>query len=226
MPADLLNLAVPAGIGILSLGGYLFSRWNGNAAERALRRAKRVPIHTFPEDTAGRIVGEIEAFEGKSVKAPLSGRSCVAYAVRVEEYQSEGRRGSWEAIVQDFDAVNFTVSDGTGRALVRAAGSWPSPIMDRVGGTGIFSAAAPALDALLQAHGQSSRGLLFNKRLRAYEGVLEVGMRVAVLGIGRRSKDPSDGASGGGYRVGPGGLVMDCLDDGRLLMSNGAPALR
>jgi hypothetical protein len=226
MSQDLFPYLIPTAIGALVAGGYLLDRWFGGGAERAIRRAPRRSIQTFPEGMPGVVRGRIVAHEGKSVRAPLSGRACVAYAVRVEEYQTEGRRGSWQAIVQDFDAVNFLVDDGTGRALVRAAGSWPSPVMDRVGGAGMFADAGPALEELLRAHGQSSRGLLFNKQLRALEGVLSAGTQVAVLGIARRGDEPLGESAGGGYRRGPTSLVIDCLDDGRLLMSNAPPALR
>jgi hypothetical protein len=225
MPVDPLSL-VPIGIGILSVGGYLFAHWYGSAAERAFRKAARYDVASFPDGADGRITGQIEAFEGKLVCAPLSGRECVAYAVRVEEYKREGGRAGWEAIVRDFDAANFVVSDATGRALVRAAGSWPSPIMERAGTTGLLSRPTPELEELLQAQGESSHGLVFRKQLRAYEGVLAVGMRVAVLGKGRRSKDPREAASHGGCRQEPGGLVIECLDDGSLLMSNAPSALR
>jgi hypothetical protein len=214
MSDDLLGL-LPLGIGLVAAGGWLVARWYGSPAERALRKAARYDVASFPNGADGRITGQIEPFEGKVLRAPLSGRACVAYAVRVEEHKREaGRGGTWEAIVRDFDAVSFVVADGTGRALVRAAGSWPSPIMDPVGGTGLLSGPTPELEELLRAHGESSQGLVFRKQIRAYEGVLVVGMRVAVLGKGRRGDDR------------PEALTVECLDDGRLLMSNAPRALR
>ncbi len=224
---DLLYLAAPAVAGLLTIGGYLAVRWSGSPAIRALRRAPRRPSYGFPEGGAARVVGVIEAHEGKTVHAPLSGRTCVAYSVRIEEYENRGRgSASWRTIVQDFDAVNFVVADNTGRALVRAAGSWPSPIMNRVRSTGLFQNAGPALEKLLNAHGHSSRGLLFNKTLRCEEGVLAVGAPVGVLGIGRRESEPLGDGPGGSYREPPGRLVIECLDDGQLPMSNVPAALR
>jgi hypothetical protein len=226
MTPDILALAAPAVIGAASIGAYFFARWWANPAVRALRRAPRRSIDAFPEGTPGRIVGVIEAYEGRTVETPLTTRACVAYSVQVDEYRRQGRSGSWEPIVRDFDAVNFVVSDGTGRALVRAAGSWPSPVMRRVAGSGLLESPSPALEALLSAHGQSSHGLLFKKNLRAMEGVLAVGARVAVLGIGRRSNEPLEGAAEGSYRQSPGTLVIECLDDGTLLMSDEPSTLR
>jgi hypothetical protein len=213
MPADLLSFVAPAA-GFLLLGGYLFARWYGSPVERALRKAERRDIASFPEGATGRIVGVIEAYEGKILEAPLTARDCVAWAVRVEEHQRGRRSESWEPIARDFGAVSFVVADGTGRALVRAAGSWPSPVMERVGGSGISQDPAPNLEAFLDAHGISSRGMVFNKRLRAEEGILAVGMRVAVLGKARRETELE------------GLLVIESLDDGSLLMSNASATLR
>jgi hypothetical protein len=227
MVDDLLYLAAPVVAGLVTFGGYLVARWYGSPALWALRRAPRHAIQSFPEGQPGRIVGIVEAHEGKTVRAPLSGRTCVAYAVRVEECENRGQRGArWKSLVQDFDAMNFVVVDDSGRALVRAAGSWPSPVMDRVRSTGLFQNAGPALETLLNAHGHSSRGVLFNKKLRCEEGVIAVGTRVAVLGIGRRESEPQGDVAVGSYRESPRRLTMECLDDGRLLMSNASATLR
>jgi hypothetical protein len=225
--SDILFFAGPAAAGLLALGGYLVSQWYGSGAVRALRRAPRSPVKGFPVGQAARIVGVIEAYEDKTVVAPVTGRTCVAYSVRVEEYERQsGRSGRWVPVVQDFDAVNFVVADDTGRALVRAAGSWPDPVMREVAGSGAFKAAGTALEELLHAHGQSSRGLVFNRKLRCEEGVLSVGMRVAVLGIGRHENEPLGEAAGGNYRESPGRLVIECLDDGSLPMSNAPSVVR
>jgi hypothetical protein len=224
--SDIFFFVAPAAVGIVSLGGYLVSRWWGSPAVRALRRAPRRPIKGFPEGSAGRIVGVVETYEGRTVRTPLTGRACVAYSVRVEEYQGQGNSGRWEPMVQDFDAVNFVVADDTGRALVRAAGSWPSPIMYQVGGSGMFNDAPPALEEFLNAHGRSSHGFVFNRKLRCEEGALFVGTKVAVLGIGRRESEPLGDTEGASYRESPGRLVIECLDDGTLPMSNAPAALR
>ncbi len=90
----------------------------------------------------------------------------------------------------------------------------------------VVKGAAPVLEQFLSAHGQSSHGLVFNKKLRCEEGVISVGMRVAVLGIGRREKEPLGEATGGSYRESPERLLIECLDDGSLPISNAPSTLR
>jgi hypothetical protein len=211
--SDDLPLLVAPVLGLLAVGGYYLARAFGTPEARAMRALRAVPRSTiaeFPEGGARRIVGVIEAHEGKTLSAPLSGRPCVAYAVVVEEHP-RGRNSMVQTIIEDHDAVPFVVADDTGRALIRAAGSCPTPAMNTVSSTGLFEAASPDFEAYLAAHGHSSQGLLFRKHLRCGEGVLEVGARVAVLGIGRREA---------------GRLIIECLDDGRLLMSNAGSTLR
>jgi hypothetical protein len=225
--SDILFFAGLTAAGLLALGGYVVSQWYGSGAVNVLRRAPLHPITGFPVGQAGRIVGVIEAYEGKSVVTPMTGRTCVAYAVRVEEHQGPGGSGGgWVPVIQDFDAVSFVVADDTGRALVQAAGTWPEPVMEEVGSSSMFTEAAPALEDLLRAHGQSSFGVAFRRRLRCEEGTLEVGMRVAVLGIGRHENEPLGDVTGGSYRESPGRLVIECLDDGSLPMSNAPSVLR
>lgn len=228
MSDDIVMIAAPL-IAALSMGGYYFMRWFGSAnakARRDMRRVPRVSIASFPEGRAGRVVGTIEAHEGKTVIAPMSGEACVAYSILVEEEQGTGRSKHWETIIQDFDAVAFIVNDDAGRALVRAAGSWPAPEMKVVRQAGLFTHASPDLEAFLAKHGHSAQGLIFRKTLRCYEGVLAVGEKVAVVGIGKRETDPVEGEAPGGYRGKPSRLVIESLDDGRLLMSNARSVLR
>jgi hypothetical protein len=227
MSDDLYVLIAPI-LGMTAVGGMLLARIFGTHEAKTARRMRKFARQTiggFPEGAPGRIVGTIEAHEGRTVTAPLSHRTCVAYALRVEEMQGQGRQRDWETIVEDFDAAPFVVSDGTGRALVRAAGSWPSPKMSVVRTAGVLSAPSPDLVELLDAHGHSAKGLMFNKTLRVFEGVLAVGEKVAVVGIGKREREPADGDRAG-YRDAPARLTVESLDDGQLYMSNIPSSMR
>jgi hypothetical protein len=73
-------------------------------------------IANFRPGTLGRVSGVVEVYQGKLLRAPFSGRSCVAYATELEGPGPRHERCA-------FAAVPFLVEDGSGRALVFAGRS-------------------------------------------------------------------------------------------------------
>ena len=154
-------------------------------AERALRSAPRATVATLTEGTTARLAGVVTS-DG-TLKAPLTGRACVAYVVVLEE--RVGKRG-WVRRLHEVRGVPFTLDDGTGRALIDPAQSTMLLEMDASQRSGAFDDATPVEEAFLARHGLTSTGWFLNKTLRYTEGVIEPGERVAVLGRGVREPDP------------------------------------
>ncbi len=213
---------------ILAVAGLIaFLFWWFSADQKARRAMRSTPRRTIREVIEGeraRIVGR--AHVATPVRAPLSGRQCGYWRVVVQEYRSRGRSGSWVTVVDEHEGVDFVVHDDSGKALVKTAHVHAVLEKDAKYGSGMFNSPTPELEAFLDSRGISSKGLLFNKRMRFREGVVEHGELVAVVGVGRWERDPEETArAGDGYRTAemPQRLVVDAMEDGSpLLLSDEA----
>jgi hypothetical protein len=148
------------------------------------------PLDQVADGTRVKITGRIDAGE-RPLTAPISGRSCTAWSVEVRDWPS------WAKIAVDQQMQEFVIRDGSNRpALVRAsrarvlfhidASSWPAQPTE------------PIL-ALLRRLGLKSGGYfgspLTYRPYRYYEGALESGETITVVGLARLDVDPS-GATG------------------------------
>jgi hypothetical protein len=189
-------LAIAAVVLFLALVGT--SWWEKAKLARALRRAPRIAIRALPEATRARIVGTVAA--EATLRAPLTGRTCVAYVVHVEERVSNGKTTTWTPRIHEVKSVPFTVDDGTGRALVDPGQAQLLVEMDSTTRSGPFDEATAAEAGFLERHGMAAKGWFLRKNLRYLEGVIEPGERVAVLGRAVREPDPGAVAQVTGYR--------------------------
>lgn len=221
-----LILATVAAVAVaVAVGSWWFS------TDQVARRAMRgVPLRSIRDVAAGervRIVGK--ASGDASIPAPLSGRSCFYWRVTVQELRRHGRNSRWETIIDEQEGVDFTVRDATGSALILTSHAQCVLDKDVHYSSGFLKDADPVLEQFLAQRGHSSGGVVFNKSMRYHEGVVEPGETVAVVGIGRWERDPTEPArAGGGYREGamPMRLVLDPPDDGPLLLSDEDSAKR
>jgi hypothetical protein len=191
----ILMMLVFAGAGAYQLGRWYLSE--ARTVRRALRATPASTIAALPEGQPGRIVGRVAP--GATLEAPLSGRACVYVEVTVEEQRGDR---PWELMIREIGSVAFTLEDGTGRALVEPGSARVSLQVDFQGSSGTLDDPDDRELQLLHRHGQDSAGLLFNRKLRYSEAVIEIGETVAVFGIGVREPDP-DGGAGALYRDGP-----------------------
>jgi hypothetical protein len=180
---------------------------------RALRKRQRSDIRTAlggPVKVAGSLL-----LGDKSLRAPLSGRTCALYDVVVFVHGEVDK-----VLIQERRACDFLVDDGTGTALVRAgAVDQGSPgsklelaiVQDGRYESGIFNDATPELERFLSIYGEKSKGLLLNRKLSYREGVFVAGEHVVVYGQARREPDPDAAADGGSYRERPTRLVIEPL---------------
>ncbi len=88
--------------------------------------------------------------------------------------------------------VAFAIDDGTGRALIDPTGAKIKVVVSER--QMILGAPTARQGALLAHHGISGQHSLFR------EGVLVIGMRVAVIGRAVREPDPDGAARASGYR--------------------------
>lgn len=184
----------------------VFLVWWFNADTKAKRKIKNTPIVSVADIQEGALVKVVGAVDcaGEPMPAPLSGRPCTFFRIKVSEYRSRGKSGSYVTIIDDTDGIEFIVSDSTGGAFVDPSLVRAVLEVDAKFNSGLMKTAGENLEAYLSAHGRSSKGWVFNKRMKYYEGVIEPGETVAVVGIahwetssGRdrvlRIKSPDDG---------------------------------
>ncbi|HWO17283.1 MAG TPA: hypothetical protein VNO30_00845 [Kofleriaceae bacterium] len=185
---------------------------------RALRRAKIWRIGELPEDTIGRLIGTARPV-GHTLRAPISGRECVCWHVRVDAGSNEQAH----IIIDEQKAVRFVLEDGSGRVIVEPEGAavlgplgctitgnypelkrkhahertsgWHSKLTER---ERVF------LTERADRFNQSWRKALLEDHpaLAFYEEIVEVGERICVAGAGIREGDP-DAEPSEGYRTAP-----------------------
>jgi len=110
----LLLMGLVVGGGLLGLVLYYSE---GARLKRELRNAERWSIGEFPDGTIAKVVGSL-VLVGEPLMAPLSGRPCAYYDIRVQEYRSSGKSGSWHTIIRESQGTDFMLEDGTGKAII------------------------------------------------------------------------------------------------------------
>jgi hypothetical protein len=221
---DAVVLLLIAGATLGSLG-FRAAYTRDRRIKRLLRRIKATPIRDVPDGRVVKIVGEL-VYAGRSIPSPLSARACAYYAILVEQYRGGPRGGHWWELVREERGIDFYVRDATGMALVRVTTDgkyFPALVRDHRARTSPILSNDPGIERFLRERGRSVEGSFFRKNLRAYEGILEEGERVAVGGIARWVPDPD--AAGGSYRETPKRLVLESSESLGIFLSDDESAL-
>lgn len=165
--------------------------------KRALRDATQYAVGEFPDGAQGKVVGKVQLL-GEPILAPLSGRSCVYYSIRVEEYRNNGTTGNWYQLLADEEGVNFAVDDETGSAVVHVEAA--KIVLSEDHSTTSSSSDLPneVERAFLDRHSKKGEDWVSSKTLRYVEAVIEPGETVSVFGYGSQEPDPN--AAPTGYR--------------------------
>lgn len=169
-------------VGLLFLLFWWFNK--DNRLKRELKKAKGIRISDFKEGAYAKIVGKSMS-TGETLIAPLSGRECVYYQITVEVERGDDDGFSWEKLFTENKAIDFLVSQSGETAYIEAKNVTGFLVKDAKERSGVFNGATGKMKALLQRHGEKSKGFLgINKSLRYKEGIVEVGEAIAVMGKG------------------------------------------
>lgn len=171
---------------------------------RGLAAARQWAIRDVPEGQVGRLAGMAAAL-GEPLVAPLSGRPCVYYDVRVQRHRGLETSDFFELeheLIAERRTVPFVLDDGTGRAIIDASHGDVGIGVDLERWSDINDPLTPQEEAFLARHGESKRGLILGKKLRFAESIIEVGERIAVVGTAVREPDP-DAPPSEAYRGAP-----------------------
>jgi hypothetical protein len=181
-------------------------------------RTGRLPVTPLDRVADGgwvKISGRLDACE-HPLAGPISGRACAAWSVRVRDWP---RRVT---VAVEQQAREFVIRDGSNRAaLVHATGA--TVVLEMDTSSWPAEASEPIL-ALLRRHGLSGDGYfgspLSYRPYRYFEGALEIGEMITVVGVARLDVDPA-GASGS-YREPPMRVALTAAPKAPLWILGGA----
>jgi hypothetical protein len=203
--------------GMATVFGYrLYAR--AQRVRRLRERIESFPWQAIATAREGRAAVQGVARAGELLRAPLSGREVIGFRVKVEHQDSSNRNARWLTLVDISEVNAFQVQDSTGTAWVEPSFSSLILALESQGRNGMFSSAPPELEQLLNKHGETTRGWIFEKALRWSEYLLEPGERVYVGGHARREIDHALATAG--YRDTPTRLVINSPDDGPMIISD------
>ena len=180
---------VVAGIVILGAAiiGLLIS-YNSSKKRimRELKKSPAKPINSVKDNEVVRLHGKAK-FLDLPLTAPLSGRKCMYYYVRVEQ---KGDKNSWRKIADEFERQDFYVQVGNELALVKQQATHRilhHLMADHESRSGWKQDANPKMEAFLAKHGKRSTTMLFdmNKTLRYKEAIIEEDEVIVVKGVAK-----------------------------------------
>jgi hypothetical protein len=207
-------------LGALGLARAVYTEFFSRDARTARTLADR-PRTSIRDGADGlvRVTGRVRR-HGELLRAPISGRPCIAYQLLVEN-----DKDGWGKLLELRDARPFVIADETGEALVdTTAGPFHLALnSDERGGTGLLDRIGEAQrQALMSVGAFESPGRTGGKR-RYREGILREGETVAVGGRGVR--EVSAEATSVNPREPPRWLVLRGTADDPLLISDSLDAI-
>lgn len=122
--------------------------------------------------------------------APLSGRECVFYSIKIEKRVSSGKSSHWKTIIKEEKTQEFFVNNNSDFVIVRPSQTPKNYISylveDKKTSSGTFNDPTPQFQSLLKQYNIEPLNFLgFNKSLRYREGIIEIGEEITVAGIAK-----------------------------------------
>ncbi len=173
--------------GLIAFLGYYFS-----AKQMVLRKLSKIPL----KPATGLKTSELTKVTGKALHvkepliAPLSGRECVFYTIKIEKRVSNGKSSHWKTVIKEEKTQEFFINNNGDFVIVRPTQSPKNYISylvkDKKTSSGTFNNPTPEFESLLRQYNIDPLNFLgFNKSLRYKEGVIEIGEQITVSGIAK-----------------------------------------
>lgn len=189
MDETIIIVAIIVLIGLIVFFGYFFSK--KTIILRKLKKSASQKMAHVIDGEFAKITGKVE-YTGSPLTAPLSGRTCAYYHVKVEQRVSTGKSSHWKTIIEEEVAGSFGIREGDYCARIDGNKVKSYIVDDRKYSSGFLNDASGVLQQYLKNHGQESENFLgMNKTIRYREGVLEEGELISVMGKCRWEKAES-----------------------------------
>ncbi len=183
----------------LTVGHRTVRKWFATRRfRRRFRKTHAFSIEEMPEDTLGRITGVAQPLDGAVLKAPVSARPCVYWAIEVVEMLGD----DWPSreIINEQRGIPFVLAQDGHRAIIDASSVVTNLIFDHANkSSGVYG-----IDQLQKAVVDTyvpHRSWQYTETLIFREAIVAVGEQVSIVGSGTREPDP-DAAQVVGYREG------------------------
>lgn len=175
---------VIGGIIIIALIAYFFSQRKN--VLRALKKVKAIQINRAQSGEYVKLFGKAQSGTEPLI-APLTGRHCVYYRVRVRK-KSGNKNNSWRTIIDDQSVQDFMLEQRGESAIIKTDNfkdvNKSYIVYDKNFTSGTFNDAKVHLERYLEKHGEKSTGFFgLNKTMKYEESVIHVGENIAVMGI-------------------------------------------
>lgn len=185
MPTPLIIILVVCAIALIAFLIYYFL-----PKTIILRRLKKLPyskIGSLQNHKYCKIEGKALNVETPLI-APLSKRKCVYYKIMIQKKVSSGKSSHWSTVVEEDLIQDFFVEQAGERLLIfpknKPKNYYDYLVTDKTTNSGSFNDPTPKFKALLKKYNIDSEGFFsFNKQLRYYESIIEVGERITVAGF-------------------------------------------
>lgn len=128
------------------------------------------------------IYGDVVASEGRILRSPFTGRECVYYMFKIEQWVQTKNGGHWRTVRKGERGEHFFIKDDSGFILVDPKGAQVDIKTDNMMTSGAIGNPTPAMTSFLESISFSYKGLLFNKSLRYTEQFISPGDRCYVMG--------------------------------------------
>ncbi len=195
----LIPFLVIGGIGLIVFLGYYFSK-----KQMVLRILSKIPhrsITSFKTNELTKVTGKALHVKEPLI-APYSKRKCIFYFIKIQKRVSTGKSSHWKTIVKEEKFQEFFI-DNNGEYVIVKPTQNPTNfisylVTEKKASSGTFNDPTPKFKALLKQYNiDSSNFLGFNKPLRYYEGVIEIGEKITVAGIAKwkQLSEPIEGYS-------------------------------
>lgn len=170
-------------LSIVVLGSYFSAK---KRLLRELKKSEPVPILRVQEKEYAKIIGKAK-YVKEPLIAPISGRQCVFFQIRVDQ---KGSKNRWHNLIDQTRTEDFFLETNGEMAVVNVNDSaqFRKIVLDKDYKTtsGVFKEITPKLKSYLEEHGRKGTGIFgFNRSLRYREGIIGLDEVIAVKGVGQ-----------------------------------------
>ncbi|MCK0179834.1 hypothetical protein MWU50_11065 [Flavobacteriaceae bacterium S0862] len=177
---------------IVFVGAIIFLSYYFSKKQVVLRKLSKIPL----KPATGLKTSKLTKVTGKALHvkepliAPLSGRKCVFYTIKIEKRVSTGKSSHWKNVIDEEKTQEFFINSNGDFVIVRPTQSPTNYISylvkDKKTSSGTFNDPTPEFESLLKQYNIDPLNFFgFNKPLRYKEGVIEIGEQITVAGIAK-----------------------------------------